>query len=105
MQNISAITATPNVIPRNEDTFRKSETLRSKRCRASIPPAEERSWLSLAETAAVIGCSKATVHRLRRGEIEGVSRLPAVQLGKRKWVVLKASLTEWQRENERLPAA
>jgi Helix-turn-helix domain len=74
-------------------------------CRLSIPPVEQRSWLTLAEAARVIGCSKATLHRLRRGEIDGVPRLPTVQLGKRKWVVLKTSLAQWQHENERVCAA
>jgi hypothetical protein len=73
--------------------------------RKSLPPADQRSWLLLVEAAVFIGCSHATIHRLRRGEIEGVPRLPAVQVGKRKWVVLKTSLEQWQRENERLPAA
>jgi hypothetical protein len=104
VQNISANGAIPSVLPVNQDSFRQLEKIRGRRCRTSVPPTEQRSWLALAETAMVIGCSKATLHRLRRGEIEGVPRLPAVQVGKRKWVVLKASLAEWQRENERLPA-
>ena len=70
----------------------------------SLPPPDQRSWLLLTEAAGLIGCSKATAHRLRRGEIEGVPRLPTVQVGKRKWVVLKASLEQWQRENERISA-
>jgi hypothetical protein len=59
----------------------------------------------LVEAAVLIGCSHATIHRLRRGEIKGIPRLPAVQVGKRKWVVLKTSLEQWQRENESLSAA
>lgn len=78
---------------------------RGNRFRQSAPALEQRSWLLLAEVASLIGCSKATAHRLRRGEIDGVPRLPAVQVGKRKWVVLKASLEEWQRENEQSTAA
>jgi hypothetical protein len=104
VQNISINTATPGALPLNQDSFSQPGEFRVKRCRASVP-AEQRSWLSLAEAAAVIGCSKATLHRLRRGEIDGVPRLPTVQVGKRKWVVLKASVAEWQHENERLPAA
>ena len=105
MQNISINAATPGALPVNQESFRQPEKIRATRCRTAVPPTEQRSWLSLAEAAVVIGCSKATLHRLRRGEIDGVPRLPTVQVGKRKWVVLKASLTEWQRENERLPAA
>ncbi len=105
MQNTSGNIATPSAFSVNQETFRQPGKIRAKRYRTSIPPAEQRSWLSLAEAAVVIGCSKATLHRLRRGEIDGVPRLPTVQVGKRKWVVLKASLAEWQHENERLPAA
>ena len=75
------------------------------RLRKPVPPADHRPWLLLNEVAAVIGCSPATAHRLRRGEIEGVPRLPAVQVAKRKWVVLKSSLEQWQRENEQVTAA
>ena len=79
--------------------------MRSKHCRRLLPPQDERSWLLLVEAATHIGCSPATAHRLRRGEIKGVPRLPAVQVAKRKWVVLKDSLERWQRENEHLTAA
>lgn len=75
------------------------------RSRRPMPPQEKRQWLLLGEVATVIGCSPATAHRLRRGEIDGVPRLPAVQVGKRKWVVLKSSLEQWQRENEHVTAA
>lgn len=78
---------------------------RRARARKSIAPPDQRPWLLLVEAAGVIGCSKATIHRLRRGEVEGVPRLPAVQVGKRRWVVLKTSLERWQRENERISAA
>ncbi len=79
--------------------------MKAKRIRKSILPPEQRSWLSLGEAAVQIGCSPATIHRLRRGEIAGVPRLPAVQIGKRKWVVLKESLERWQHENEQVSAA
>lgn len=105
MQNISINAATPGALPPTQESSSQPGTFHPKRCRTSVPPPEQRSWLSLAEAAVVIGCSKATLHRLRRAEIAGVPRLPTVQVGKRKWVVLKASLAEWQRENERLPAA
>ena len=79
--------------------------MNQQRSRRPAPPAESRQWLLLGEVAAEIGCSPATAHRLRRGEIEGVPRLPAVQVAKRKWVVLKASLEQWQRENQHITAA
>jgi hypothetical protein len=76
----------------------------SMRNRKPLPPAGERSWLLLVEAAVQIGCSPATIHRLRRGEIDGVPRLPTVQVGKRKWIVLKESLQRWQHENEQVSA-
>ena len=79
--------------------------MKNARSRKPLPPPEQRSWLLLGEAAVQIGCSPATIHRLRRGEIIGVPRLPAVQVGKRKWVVLKDSLERWQHENEQVSAA
>lgn len=66
--------------------------MNSRRQRKPLPPPGERPWLLLSEAAIQIGCSPATIHRLRRGEIDGVPRLPAVQVGKRKSIVLKESL-------------
>jgi hypothetical protein len=79
--------------------------MKTKRARKPLPPPEQRSWLLLVEAGVRIGCSLATIHRLRRGEIAGVPRLPAVQVGKRKWIVLKNSLERWQHENEQVSAA
>ncbi len=75
------------------------------RTRKPIPAVDQRPWLLVDEVAAAIGCSSATAHRLRRGEIEGVPRLPSVQVGRKKWVVLKTTLEQWQRENEKMTAA
>jgi hypothetical protein len=79
--------------------------MQHRRTRKTIPAADQRSWLLLDEVAATIGCSSATAHRLRRREIEGVPRLPSVQVGRKKWVVLKTTLEQWQRENEKMTAA
>ena len=79
--------------------------MQHRRTRKPIPAINERPWLLVDEVAAAIGCSSATAHRLRRGEIEGVPRLPSVQVGRKKWVVLKATLEQWQRENEKMTAA
>ena len=76
-----------------------------RRTRKPIPAVDQRPWLLVDEVAAAIGCSSATAHRLRRGEIEGVPRLPSVQVGRKKWVVLKTTLEQWQRENEKMTAA
>jgi hypothetical protein len=105
MQNLPKITATLNSTAIQNDRFRTPARTRERRTRTSLLPPNQRSWLLLTEAASLIGCSKANAHRLRRGEIDGVPRLPAVQVGKRKWVVLKTSLELWQRENERLSAA
>jgi hypothetical protein len=102
MQNFQAIPATHDILSMPSASLRVTGKARKPR---SLPPPDQRSWLLLTEAASLIGCSKATAHRLRRGEIEGVPRLPSVQVGKRKWVVLKASLEQWQRENERISAA
>lgn len=100
MQNFQAMPVTNDILSR--EPSRLSRKTRNRRC---LPPPDQRSWLLLTEAASLIGCSKATAYRLRRGEIEGVPRLPTVQVGKRKWVVLKASLEQWQRENERISVA
>lgn len=102
MQNFQVIPATNDILSMPNASARISGQHRKPR---SVPSPDQRSWLLLTEAAGLIGCSKATIHRLRRGEIEGVPRLPTVQVGKRKWVVLKASLEQWQRENERISAA
>lgn len=102
MQNLQAKPATHDILLAPKEQFRPARKARSQR---SLPPRDERSWLSLTEAAGLIGCSIATAHRLRRGEIDGVLRLPTVRVGKRKWVVLKASLERWQRENERISGA
>ena len=83
------------------ETKQGSKTRRQKN---RLPPVEERPWLLTEEVAIQVGCSKSMVHRLRRGEIPGVPPLPAVRVGKRKWVVLKESLARWQTQNERCQA-
>jgi hypothetical protein len=82
-----------SIIPQREAVL--ATTVKQRRLRKVLPPPERRDWLLLVEAAVQLGCSGATVHRLRRGEIDGVPRLPAVQVGKRKWIVLKSSLERW----------
>jgi hypothetical protein len=74
---------------------------RTKRTRRPLPAIEVRDWLTAEETGAVLGCSVATVHRLRRGLIAGVAVLPAVAVGTRKYTFRKASVTRWQDQNEK----
>jgi len=52
------------------------------------------------ETAIALGCSVATVHRMRRGLILGIEPLPCSQYG-RKVVFRKASVARWQERNEK----
>ena len=67
---------------------------------APLPPQEARDWMTPNETALALGCSVATVHRLRRGLIPGVEPLPCSQYG-RKFVFRKASIARWQDNNEK----
>ncbi len=53
------------------------------------------------ETALALGCSVATVHRLRRGLIAAVAILPAVAVGTRKFIFRKATIAHWQDQNEK----
>jgi Helix-turn-helix domain len=70
------------------------------RQRRPLPPQEVRDWMNASETALALGCSVATVHRLRRGLIPGVEPLPCSQYG-RKCVFRKVSITLWQENNEK----
>jgi len=51
------------------------------------------------EAALTLGCSVATVHRLRRGLIPGIEPLPFCQYG-RKIVFRKVSIVRWRESNE-----
>jgi hypothetical protein len=68
---------------------------RKTRRRRPMPPPEARDWLTANEAALQLGCSVATVHRLRRGLIRGIEPLPFCQYG-RKVVFRKASIARWQ---------
>jgi hypothetical protein len=70
----------------------RAATPRKKtRQRRPLPPPEARDWLTPNETALELGCSVATVHRLRRGLIPGIEPLPCCQYG-RKIVFRKTSI-------------
>lgn len=75
-------------------------TRKKARQRRLLPPQEARQWLTANETALALGCSVATVHRLRRGLISGVDPLPCSQYG-RKCVFRKVSIGRWQDRNEK----
>jgi hypothetical protein len=76
-----------------------SMTHKKTRNRRALPPLEARDWMTPNETAFTLGCSVATVHRLRRGVIPGVEPLPCGQYG-RKFVFRKASTARWRDDNE-----
>jgi hypothetical protein len=58
------------------------------------------SILTAEEVSTELRCSKAHVYRLMNGEIDGLTPLPTLSLGRKK-VVMRASLEAWKRLNER----
>jgi hypothetical protein len=58
-------------------------TCKKTRHRRPLPPQSARDWLTSNETAHALGCSVATVHRLRRGLIRGIEPLPCSQYGRK----------------------
>jgi hypothetical protein len=75
-----------------------------RRARCPFPPLEVRDWMTPVETALALGCSIATVHRLRRGLIFGVEPLPSIQYG-RKVIFRKSSVAHWLERNEKCALA
>jgi len=59
-----------------------------------------RRILTVNEVACELRCSKAHVHHLINGQVNGVCPLPSLRLGRRR-LVLKASFEEWLRTSER----
>ena len=56
--------------------------------------------LTAKEVAAELRCSKAQVYRLIKGEVDGVTPLPTLPLGRKK-VVMRSSFEAWKRANEK----
>lgn len=56
--------------------------------------------LNIAEVAALLRCSKAHVCKTIQGRVKGVTRLPALSMGRRK-LVRRASLETWLAQNDR----
>ena len=54
-------------------------TRKKTRNRRPLPPLQAREWMTANEAALTLGCSAATIHRLRRGLISGVELLPCSQ--------------------------
>jgi hypothetical protein len=74
--------------------------LQKTRNRRPLPAPETRDWMTANETALALGCSVATLHRLRRGLIPGIEPLPCSRYG-RKSIFRKASVTRWQDNHEK----
>ena len=63
---------------------------------------EFRNILSIAEVARILGCSKAHVCNAINGKVKGVTRLPAISMGRRK-LVRQQSLESWLAHNDPCP--
>lgn len=63
-------------------------------------PAQDHLMLTAKEVAAELRCSKAQVHRLMNGEVDGVMPMPTLSLGRKK-VVQRSSFEAWKRANEK----
>ncbi len=62
------------------------------------PSGEE--LMTVAEVAGELRCSRPHVYRIIRGEVEGLSPLAALSLGRRV-LVRRSRLERWKAENER----
>jgi hypothetical protein len=89
----------PTIAPQQPNQVAQTTRNRTRHRRA-LPPPEDRDWLTPYETALALGCSVATVHRLRRGLIPGIEPLPCSQYGRRV-VFRKASIARWRDNTER----
>jgi hypothetical protein len=56
--------------------------------------------LTAKEVATELRCSKAQVYRLMNGEVDGLTPLPTLPLGRKK-VVMRGSFEAWKLVNER----
>jgi excisionase family DNA binding protein len=61
---------------------------------------ETQEILRVNEVAEDLRCSKAHVYNAINGKIQGVTRLPAICMGRRK-LVRKSALEAWKQINER----
>jgi excisionase family DNA binding protein len=55
--------------------------------------------LTIPEVAVHLRCSRAHVYNTIAGKVIGVSPLPVITMGRRK-LIRRATLEEWERENE-----
>jgi excisionase family DNA binding protein len=61
---------------------------------------EPEEILTVPEVAADLRCSRAHVYKAIHGDVPGVTRLPAIRMGRRR-LVRRSSLERWKRDNER----
>ena len=85
---------------RPHNTRDQCDEVTERRKRRPLPAMDTRDWMTPSETALDLGCSVATVHRLRRGLIPGVGPLPSIPYG-RKFIFRKASVARWKDANEK----
>jgi excisionase family DNA binding protein len=55
--------------------------------------------MTITEVASELRCSKAHVYNAIKGKVAGISRLPAIHMGRRK-LVRRSALEHWKCENE-----
>jgi hypothetical protein len=60
---------------------------------------DEREILTVKDVAHELRCSSAHVYNVINGTVRGVTRLPAITMGRRK-LVQRGSFEEWKRRNE-----
>lgn len=63
------------------------------------PTTEHQILLTVPEVAARLRCSKAHVHNLINGTVEGAHAIPAIAVGRRR-LVERTSLEEWLRHSQ-----
>ncbi len=56
--------------------------------------------LTANEVADELRCSKAQVYRIIKGQVDGLTPLPSLSLGRKK-VIMRSSLDAWKQLNER----
>jgi len=98
--NFESIENTMNSEAHGDPMAKTTELSTRSRTRRPIPPLGARDWMTPSETALLLGCSVATVHRLRRGLFPGTEPLPFQQYG-RKVIFRKVSIAGWQERNEK----
>jgi len=69
---------------------------------SKIYPSLSDDIMTVVEVATELRCSKAHVYAVIRGQVVGVSKLPAIFLGRRR-LVRRTTLEQWKKDNESCP--